>query len=167
MATQDINPTATAIAAPTSRRQSERTEAPRQRDSNFGGPRLKLSVAGRIDGFHLYWENDDDGAIEQLLTEGFSFADPKEVKMQSHIVADADVASRVSRFVGKKADGSPLRAFLLKCPDEVWSDREAHRLEQADAWDTAIKAGKIQPDQNRYVPNGRGPSLDTQFRKEY
>ena len=147
------------------RRESDRTEAPRERPKNFGGPRLKLSVIGEVPGFHLYWENDEDGAIEQLLYEGFEFVDPKEVHMQSHIVADADVANRISRYVGRKADGSPLRAFLLKCPDEIWAEREQDRHSQANAWDQAISAGAVQPDSGRYRPKGTGISLDTNFRK--
>lgn len=132
----------TITTTPVARRQSDRPEAKRERPANFGGPRLKLSVIGEIPGYHLYWENDENGAIEQLLYEGFSFVEPKEVRMQSHIVADADVADRVSRYVGQKADGSPLRAYLMKCPDEIWAERESSRLAQADAWDTAIRTGQ-------------------------
>jgi len=126
---------------PVARRQSDRPEAKRERPANFGGPRLKLSVIGEIPGFHLYWANDENAEVEQLLYEGFEFVTPDEVRMQSHIVEDKDVAARVSRFVGTKADGSPLRAYLLKCPDEVWAEREAARYAQADAWDGAIRAG--------------------------
>jgi hypothetical protein len=149
------------------RRDSQRPEAPRERAKSFGGPRLKLHVMGEIPGFHLYWENDEEGAIEQLLYEGFEFALPSEVRMASHIVQDADVADRVSRYVGKKEDGSPLRAYLLKCPDEVWVEREADRLLQADAWDEAIRAGKIQSDPSMYRPRSANIALDTKFRKEY
>jgi hypothetical protein len=149
------------------RRESDRTVAPRERPKNLGGPRLKLGVIGEIPGFHLYWENDDEGAIEQLLYEGFEFVRPEEVRMQSHIVADKDVADRVSRYVGKKADGSPLRAYLMKCPDEIWGDREADRYERANAWDSAIKQGKVQHGDGRYKPKGVDISLDTDFSKSY
>ena len=154
-------------AAQAVRRESDRTEAPRERPKNFGGPRLKLGVIGEIPGFHLYWENDDEGAIEQLLYEGFEFVEPAEVRMQSHIVADKDVANRVSRYVGKKADGSPLRAYLMKCSDEIWAEREADRYERANQWDSAIKQGKVQPDSGRYLPKGVNIDVDTSFRKEY
>lgn len=161
MSTQEHKPNAV-------RRESERAEAPRTRPANFGGPRLKLSVIGEIPGYHLYWENDDEGAIEQLLYEGFEFVKPAEVHMTSHIVADADLADRVSRFVGKKADGSPMRAYLLKCSDEIWKEREAARYAQADAWDESIRHGMIEPDQGRYMPKGVQIDLNTQaqYRKE-
>ena len=124
--------------SPVVRRGSQRKEEVRERPANFGGPRMKMAVYGSIPGYHLYWENDDEGAIEQLLYEGFSFVRPDEVGMQSAtmskkaIVADSDVTDRVSRYVGSKADGSPLRAYLLKCTDDVWADRESYRYQQAD-----------------------------------
>ena len=165
------NKAAAAVAAtPTTsavRREDQRPAAARVRPAGgFGGPRLKLSVVGSIPGYHLYWENDDEGAIEQLLYEGFEFVEPNEVSMASHIVADADTANRVSRYVGKKADGSPMRAFLLKCLDEVWADRENDRHAQADAWDNTIREGQVQPDSGRYMPKGVNIDLNTQFKKE-
>ena len=158
------NPTAPAAAV---RQESQRPAAARERNKNFGGPRLKLAVIGEIPGFHLYWENDDEGQIEQLLYEGFELVTPAEVSMVSHIVSDKDVADRVSRFVGKKSDGTPMRAFLLKCSDEIWADREVNRYEQADAWDNDIRAGRVQPDSGRYLPKGTNIEVNTAFRKDY
>jgi hypothetical protein len=150
------------------RRDSQRPAAVRERPKNFGGPRLKMAVIGEIPGFHLYWENDDgEGAIEQLLYEGFEFVEPSEVSMVSHIVSDTDTASRVSRFVGSKKDGTPMRAYLLKCPDELWSERQSYRLAQADDWDNSIRNAQVEPDAGRYLPKGAAISLDTQFRKEH
>lgn len=155
----------TATVAAVIRRESQRSGAARVRPENLGGIRLKLSVIGRIEGFHLYWENDDEGAIEQLLHEGFEFVQPSEVSMQSHIVMDSDIADRVSRYVGKKADGTPMRAFLLKCSDEEWADREASRYAQANAWDNDIRAGRVQQDSGRYTPKGVRIALDTGVEK--
>lgn len=149
------------------RRESERPSAVRERRKNFGGPRLKLAVIGEIPGYHLYWENDNEGAIEQLLYEGFDFVTPEEVQMVSHIVQDTDTANRVSRYVGSKENGTPMRAYLLKCPDEIWAEREADRYAQADAWDNDIRRAQIEPDEGRYQPKGTEISLNTQFRKEY
>jgi hypothetical protein len=154
-------------AALSARRESQRPTATRERAKNFGGPRLKMAVIGEIPGFHLYWENDDgEGAIEQLLYEGFDFVEPSEVQMVSHIVSDTDTANRVSRFVGSKKDNTPMRAYLLKCSDELWAERQSQRLIQADDWDRSIRQGQIEPDTGRYIPKGVQISLDTQFRKE-
>lgn len=149
------------------RNAEQRGGAERTRDANLGGPRLKMDVIGRIPGFHLYWENDQDAAIEQLLYEGFDFVEAHEVRMQSHIVSDADIGNRVSKYVGRQADGSPLRAYLLKCPDEVWAEREANRHAQADAWDDAIRRRNVVPDEGRYTPKGMEGQVDTKYRKEY
>lgn len=154
-------------AALATRRDSQRPAATRERGKNFGGPRLKLSVIGEIPGYHLYWENDDEGAIEQLLYSGFDFVEPSEVGMTRHIVSDADTANRVSRYVGVKSDGSPMRAYLMKCTDELWAEHRADRHAQADTWDASIRQGQVGPDSGRYRPKGADISLDTQFRKEH
>ena len=168
------NETATAVrSSPVIRKESQRKDkdAPRERTKSFGGPRMKMAVRGEIPGFHLYWENDDEGAIEQLLYEGFEFVRPDEVGMQSAtmskkaIVADTDVTNRVSRYVGKKDDGSPLRAFLLKCPEELWAEREQHRYDAANERDAAIRAGRVQDPSGMYKPKGVEQSVDTMFRK--
>lgn len=137
-----------------------RTEADRERAEDLGGLRLKLSVQGRIEGYHLYWENDQDGAIETLLFEGFEFAEPAEVKMQSAFVADADLGNRVSRYVGRKEDGSPLRAYLMKCPDEIWETREQRRYAQADNWDAAIHQSINDRSDGRYKPAGVNSKIE-------
>lgn len=155
-------------AAPTvTRHEGERVEAPRVRGTGFGGPRLKMAVQGTIPGHHLYWANDDEGALEQLLYEGFSYVTQKEVSLSSNIVPDQDLTTRVSRYVGTKADGSPMRAFLLKCPEDIWQERESERYSQADAWDSAIRAGKVQPDSGRYTPKGVRITNDTEFKQSY
>ena len=162
---------ARAGAAAAVSRDSARVEAPRERTAGFGGPRLKLSVPYTITGFHLFFENDDDnGAIEQLLYEGFTFVTPDEVgltRKSAAIVADDDITSRVSRFVGKKADGTAMRAYLLKCPDELWKARELERYKQADDWETNIREDQRNPAADRYIPNGVKPLLNSQYRKEY
>ena len=134
--------TKAANAASSARRDSQREGSARSRPNVAGGMRLKLGVNGSLPGYHLYWENDQDGAIEQLLYEGFEFVDPKidkELRLESAFVRDGDIGGRISRYVGRREDGSPLRAYLMKCPDEIWDEREADRYRQADAWDEAIR----------------------------
>lgn len=156
-----------AVKGAASRRESERKQSPRERESNLGGMGLKLDVNGRIDGFHMYWANDEDGAIETLLYAGFDFVDPDEVRMRSVIVQDSDLGNRISRYVGKKADGSPLRAYLLKCPDDIWAERENARYRQADAWDSDIRSGSQHTGDGRYKPKGVQTNLNTQFKEQH
>jgi hypothetical protein len=149
-----------AVAA---RAQSQRPEDVRERESNLGGPRLKMHVMGTIEGYHLYWENDQDSAIEQLLYDGFEFVTPEEVSMQRAVVSDGDVAHRVSRYVGTKSDNSPLRAYLMKCKNEIWDERQAVGQRAANAWDNAIRKRTDTPNAaaGEYAPKGVSNSFDT------
>jgi hypothetical protein len=121
---------------------------------------MKLAVHGEIEGYHLYWANDDQGGIEELLHEGFEFVEAKEVGMEkktrSSIVEDADLDTRVSRHVGMNSAGLPMKAFLLKCTDELWQERDDNRHERADAWDESImRQENTQIEKNRkYTPEG-------------
>jgi len=152
-------------ATAATRTSNQRSSEPRERAKNFGGPRLKLSVPQTIEGYHLYWENDDEGAIEQLLYDGFEFVKPAEVRMQVvTVVADTDLNDRVSKFVGKKADGSPLSAYLLKCKEEVWKEREASRYQQADDWEDSIYQAQTAPGAGRYIPKGTETTIDPNYK---
>jgi hypothetical protein len=155
------NPVADAVRAATVRRDSDRPQAQRQRPANLGGPRLKLSVQGEIPGYHLYWENDENGQVEQLIYEGFELVSQSEVQLSSNIVADSDVSSRVTRYVGKKDDGTPLRAVLLKITDELWAEREGYRYSEADSREQDIRNGAVEPDKARYAPKGTTRTVTT------
>lgn len=141
------------------REASQRAIMQRVRGSSTGGMRLKLAVSGAIEGYHLYWENDTGSSIDQLLSEGFEFVTRKEISLNSFIVADDDLDDRISRYVGAKEDGSPMRSYLMKCPQELWDDRQLMAQEQADQWDSAILEGTLQNVENRYTPKGYKTSL--------
>ena len=162
------------VASPAVRTESDRTATSqaRSRKSNFGGLRLKLSVNAEIPGFHLYWENDDgEGAIEQLLDDGFDFVTPEEVGMKSRysesVVADSELTNRVSRFVGKTEQGLPMRAFLLKCPNDVWAERESERHAMADERDADIRRRARGEQAGEYALKDRKTNVDTSYRKEF
>ena len=148
-----------------------RGEVPREREATFGGPRLKLSVPQTIPGFHLVFENDVEGRIEQLLDEGFTFVMKSEVGLGRHedkVVSDDDVTSRVSRNVGRVDDtGNAVRAFLMKIPEKQWKERERAYLAQADAWEESIRVEQRDPSPGRYMPGNVRPILNTRYRKEY
>ena len=136
--------------------------AQRERAPDLGGQQLKLSVRGEVPGHHLYWENDEDGKIEQLLFDGFDFVAPGEVQRASDLVVDMDLANRVSRYVGRQQDGSPLRAYLMKCPNEIWEERQTRSQHQVNEWDEQIRQGRMKPqDNNQYVPKGYESRLET------
>lgn len=140
---------------PAVRRESDRDEAPRtRRQSNLGGARLKLAVHGEIPGHKLYWCNDDNNELELHLEDGFSFVQQNEVGLNRGVVQDKDVDNRVSKYVGTKANGDPMRAYLLKCPQDIWDDLQAASQEQANQWDSAILAGVVGNVDSSYKPAG-------------
>lgn len=144
------------------KRKGDRGEAPRERLPDLGGLRLKLSVNGNIPGYKLYWENDEDGKIEQLLFDGFDFVTPDEVGRSSDIVSDMDLSNRISRYVGRREDGSPLRGYLMKCPLDIWEARKAQEQAQANAWDDEIRNGRMKPTgRDQYIPQGYSSKLET------
>jgi hypothetical protein len=52
-----------------------------------------------------------------------------------------DVGSRVSRLVGTKANGEPLRAYLMETPDELYAEGVAEKETHNRQIDDAITAG--------------------------
>lgn len=134
---------------PVTRHSGERPEAQlRGRPENLGGPRLKLNVGFEIPGHKLQWTNDEDGGIERLLSEGFDFVLRSEVAssdklkaFRSAVVEGRDVDDRFSKYVGARRDGSALMAYLMKCSEDTWDEREAQRQQQADNWDAQIRRG--------------------------
>ncbi len=137
------------------RRDSDRSAAPRsRRQSHLGGARLKLAVHGEIPGYKMYWCNDDGNELAELLSEGFEFVKPEEVSVNRGVVQDSDVDSRVSKYVGTKQNGDPMRAFLLKCTQDIWDELQAISQDQANEWDSAIRAGVVGDVDNRYNPKG-------------
>ena len=154
-AISEIDQALEGFTPPVVRRDSERGEAPRsRRQSNLGGARLKLAVHGEIPGHKMYRCNDDNNELAALLDEGFTFVKQDEVGLNRGVVQDKDVDNRVSKYVGTKANGDPMRAYLLKCPQAIWDDIQAASQEQANAWDSAILAGKVGNVENSYNPAG-------------
>ena len=148
-----------------------RDKSERERANTLGGIQLQLYVHGEIPGYHLYWENDENGAIEQLLMAGFDFVTQDELNAkQAKIVPDLDITSCISRYIkGMRADGQPLRAYLMKCPDEIWNERENARYAAADQRDHDIYEQAVNPNTRAGFrkPNGVETHMDTQYRKEY
>lgn len=153
------------------REQRKEGTAQRERENSFGGLTLQLYVHGEIPGYHLVWENDDNGAIETRLMQGFDFVTQDELyAKQAKIVPDEEISSAITRFVkGTRSDGQALRAYLLKIPDEMWEQLEAERYAAADAWDRAIRRQAEEPDREsgmRSLKHLRS-EVDVQYRKEY
>ena len=137
----------------------------RARAGDFGGAQLKLAVHGSVEGYHLFWANDQNAEVERFLNEGFEFVHPDEVGMRSLIVQDADIGARFSKYVGGKEDGSAMRAYLLKCPQELWDARQEASQRQANIWDGAIRRGDVEGIDNSHLYTPKGYSTKLQDTK--
>jgi hypothetical protein len=145
--------------------------APRERENDLGGLSLQLDVHGEIPDYKLSWVNDENGAIEGKLQQGFDFVLQDELyAKQAKIVPDEEITNVISRFVkGTRSDGQALRAYLLKCPDELWAQIESRRYRAADKWDADIRRQAEDPDSKaglRSLRNVRS-EIDTGYKKEY
>lgn len=155
----------------TLREQREDGTAPRERENDLGGLSLQLHVSGEIPGYKLSWVNDENGAIEDKLQNGFDFVTQDELyAKQAKIVPDEEISSVISRFVkGTRSDGQALRAYLLKCPEDLWAEIESRRYRAADKWDADIRRQAEDPDRSaglRSLKNLR-TEIDTGYKKEY
>lgn len=109
----------------------------------FGGFQKKLDVLNQIPGYVLFWINDDGARVPTVLQHGYQFVEGHEVGMAEGVLTNnRDLGGRVSRPVGRKADGSTMFAYLMKLPIEFWEqDRAAHDERQAGI-DAAIKGSR-------------------------
>lgn len=121
------------------------TEKPVRRNRGaFNGTRGKLQVGNLIQGYHLYFFNDEPGRIQAALDAGWEFVSPEEVGYTSSNVTNrnVDLGGRVS-VVGSKNDmGQPVQQVLLKIKQEWWEEDQAEIQQRNDKTDASIRRGK-------------------------
>jgi hypothetical protein len=122
-------------------------------------PRAKLATP-ELPGMHSHWINDYPGRIMQAQQAGYEFVSQEEALITMPDLAGSalgqgtDLGSRVSVVVGANADGSPLRAFLMKLRNEWFLADQASSAQRVDALDEAMRQGKQATggdDRHRYV----------------
>lgn len=111
-------------------------EAPakRRRRASVGGHAMKLAASTRK-GFTRRWFNDDGNRIADAHELGYDYV--TEAGVQS-----SDPGSRISRLVGTKANGEPLRSYLMETPDELYAEGVAEKEAHNRKIDEAIVAGR-------------------------
>lgn len=105
----------------------------RRRRSSVGGHALKLNAATRP-GFTRRWFNDDGNRLADAYDLGYDHVQDTDIKT-------SDVGSGISRLVGTKANGEPLRAYLMETPDELYAEGLAEKEARNRLVDEAIVAG--------------------------
>lgn len=140
---------------------SQKLENARQSRSRIpmSVPRAKLHTP-EIPGFHTHWLNDYPGRILQAMDAGYSFVDSDQAVITSNDLAGSpigvgsDLGSRISVVVGKNEDGSPLRAYLMKIPNEYYKEDQTAAQDRVDQVHEAMRQGKQSVDgdgSHRYV----------------
>lgn len=126
-------------------------------------PNQKL-VAPRREGYVRRWVNDDGTRLEDLQDKGYSFVE--DTTSGDPDILSSDLGNRKSQIVGRKADGSPLTAYLMEQPspfhEEDSQEKEARRHEV----ERQIKKGAVsadgnpinQPGTQTYDPQRGGPN---------
>lgn len=105
----------------------------RRRRASVGGHALKLNAPSRP-GFSRRWVNDTDNRIADVGELGYDHVtDPS--------IQSSDTGSRISRLVGTKANGEPMRAYLMETPDELYAEGVAEKEAHNRQIDEAITAG--------------------------
>lgn len=93
---------------------SDQGEAPpkRRRRASVGGHAMKLQAPQRK-GYVRRWVNDDGNRLAKAEELAYDFVTDPDAQ-------STDVGSRISRLVGTKANGEPLRAYLMETPEEEY-----------------------------------------------
>jgi hypothetical protein len=124
---------------------TESTKKPVRRNRGaFNGTRGKLQVGKQIQGYHLYFFNDEPGRIQAALEAGWEFVSPEEVGYASTNVTNRnlDLGDRVSVIGSKNELGQPVQQVLLKIKQEWWEEDQAEIQKRNDRTDAAIRKGK-------------------------
>lgn len=121
----------------------------RRRRASTGGHSLKLAAPQR-EGFTRRWVNDDGNRIADAHDLAYDYVNEAGI-------TSTDTGTRISRLVGTKANGEPLRAYLMETPNEQLAagvaEKEAHNRQIDDA----IAAGRDSTGQHQsdgYVGQG-------------
>lgn len=130
----------------------------------FGVPRARMSVIGDIPGHFLAWIHDDGGRIEEALLSGYQHVQKGEVLLAVGVVpSDSDLGSGISMVVGRNTQGGPLRAHLMKIPNEYREEAREYMREIRRKRMGSIKRGQmgLNGERNMYVPDHTNISIST------
>lgn len=147
----------TQAEVPTPAAQRKETAKKRRERVPFGGTRLKLSFPEKP-GKVRRWVNDVGGRPTLAEQGGYEFVTDDGVQVGTTAVGSGnqDLGSRVSRIVGKNADGSPMRAYLMEIDKDLYDEDQAKKQKPLDAVDDQIRrgvvSGGIGPQDKAYIP---------------
>lgn len=113
------------------------TQPKRRRRSSTGDFALKLGGVPKKEGFIRRWVNDDKNRLAEV--EQLAYTHVNDAGVQS-----SDTGGRISRLVGTKATGEPLRAYLMETPTEEYQ----FGVDEREADHRQVEAAIISPDRD-------------------
>jgi hypothetical protein len=120
-----------------------------EEDQQFSNFDQKLQIFGAdpkeaLPGFHLHWFNDDGDRVLRMQAMGYTFVKRTEVAVNDRVAPlNQDLGENIAIYVGKRTDGAPMRALLMKIPQELYERRYKKQQEHNDVIEDAIKRGGI------------------------
>lgn len=120
----------------------------------LGVARSKLTVPPR-EGYVRRWVNDDGKGRLQFAKEGdYAFVEDPDLRVGED-EGQSRQDSRVSRIVGRTAEGKPMRAYLMEIPRELYQQDQHSKQSELDEVDRAIRKGRLVSagEEHRYVPD--------------
>lgn len=119
-------------------------EAPRRRPNLLTVPSRRLEGPS-IPGFHLAWINDDGRNLQLALESGYMFVREATEKPEptNRSKRGADMNQWISRYVGTRESGEPMRAFLMALPEELWQDALRESDARSDKLREALTRSKV------------------------
>lgn len=126
------------------RNQAER--ATRKKRGSFGATRTKLGVDVQLEGYKMYWMNDEVGRITDALDYGWEHVTSAETTSSGN-------DEKVCRLVGKKESGEPLYAYLMKIRQDWYEEDQSEQQKVNDAYDAAIRRGSNERVEGGYIPS--------------
>lgn len=136
-------------------RRPGRPRIERAKRAPLGAPRLKLKIEEEPSVVRR-WVNDGDNRLHDAVEGGYRYVmGDVEVGTPDVGSGNTDVGSRISKVVGTKEDGTPLRAYLMEIPREFYAEDQAAKEEKTKATERSILTGNIdgQAHDGRYIPS--------------
>jgi len=133
-----------------------------ERDMGLNGFTKRLEVGGSIPGFTLRIIEDDVDRLDRAVRHGYDYVQSDEIRTGGNVTSfNTDVGSRVRFVLGKRRDShEPLYGYLMKIPDEIYSEDMAAHESVNRRIDDGIRRGHAPGEskedlEGRYIPGGR------------
>jgi len=140
-------------------KRQESTKEARKERVPLGTLRRKMSIPeGLIPKNKVgRWVNDKSGRLQAAQEGGYDFIDDPLAKIGEGPENQRDnLGTKVSRIVGTKEDGSPLRAYLMAINKSLYDADQREKNKRLDEIDAAIQRGNVEGEvgqDGRYIPS--------------